>query len=44
MDPDKELILVYNFENSISGQYNFQETVKAGIYEDLLINFKNLDI
>lgn len=42
VDPDKELILVYNFENNISGQYNFQETVKAGIYEDLLINFKNL--
>lgn len=44
VDPDKSLILVYNFEQGTSGQYNMQDVVKAGIYEELKIDFKNLDI
>lgn len=44
VDPDKSLILVYNFEQGTSGQYTMQDVVNAGIYEDLTIDFKKLDI
>lgn len=43
VDPDKSLILVYNFEHNISEQHTFQEVVKAGIYKNLQIDFKNID-
>ena len=42
VDPGKNLILVYNFDTSDSEQYTFADTVKAGIYEDLYIDFANL--
>ena len=42
VDPGKNLILVYNFDTSDSEQYTFADTVKAGIYEDLYIDFTNL--
>ena len=42
VDPGKNLILVYNFDTSDSEQYTFANTVKAGIYEDLYIDFANL--
>lgn len=44
VDPDKNLILVYNFENGDSEQYTFADSVKAGIYEDLSIDFGQLNI
>ena len=39
VDPAKNLILVYNFDTSDSEQYTFADTIKAGIYEDLYIDF-----
>ena len=32
VDPDKNLILVYNFEQGTSEQYTLSDKVKAGIY------------
>lgn len=39
VDPEKNLILVYNFEHGTSEPYTLQDSVKAGIYEDLWIDF-----
>lgn len=35
-------ILVYNFESEDAGDYTFADSVKASIYDDLLINFSNI--
>ena len=42
VDPEKDRILVYNFESEDTGDYTFADSVKAGIYDDLLINFSNI--
>ena len=39
VDPDNNLVLVYNFEHGTSEPYTLQDSVKAGIYEDLWIDF-----
>ena len=39
VDPEKNRILVYDFESENTGDYTFSESVKAGIYEDFYINF-----
>ena len=44
VDPAKNLILVYNFDASDSEQYTFADTVKAGIYEDLYMDFSSFEI
>ena len=48
VDPDKNRILVYNFETKDTGDYTFADSVQAGIYEDFSIDFsaisKQLDI
>ena len=44
VDPDKNRILVYNFETEDTGDYTFTDTVKAGIYPDLSIDFSQLNI
>lgn len=44
VDPAKNLILVYNFEKGDSQQYTFSDSVKSGIYDDLKIDFSQLDI
>ena len=44
VDPDKNRILVYNFDTEDTGDYTFTDTVKAGIYPDLFIDFSQLDI
>lgn len=44
VDPTKNFILVYNFEKNESEQYTLQDSVKAGIYADLTIDFGNMDI
>lgn len=41
VDYQKNRIIVYSFEQSEVYEYTFQESVKAGIYEDLEINFPN---
>lgn len=40
----KDLITVYDFINDDIGQYSFTDTVKAGIYDDLNIDFSQLNI
>ena len=44
VDPIKNLILVYNFENSTSDQYTFSDIVKAGIYDDFSIDFSQFSL
>jgi Uma2 family endonuclease len=39
VDPLVERIIVYNFEQDDMDDYTFSDTVKAGIYEDLKIDF-----
>jgi len=42
VDPDKNRILVYNFELEDTGDYTFSDSVKAGIYDNLYINFPDI--
>ena len=42
VDPVKNLILIYNFDTSDSEQYTFTDTIKAGIYEYLYIDFSRI--
>lgn len=42
VDPEKNRILVYNFESEDTGDYTFADSVKAGIYDDLYINFSDI--
>lgn len=44
VDPDKNRILIYNFESEDTGDYTFSDTVKAGIYEDLEIDFHTIEL
>lgn len=44
VDLEKNLILVYNFEQGTSEQYTLQDKIKAGIYEDLEIDFKEIEV
>ncbi len=42
VDPEKDRILVYNFESEDTGDYTFSDSVKAGIYDDLYIDFSDI--
>ena len=42
VDPEKNRILVYNFQSENTGDYTFADSVKAGIYDDLLIHFSDI--
>lgn len=42
VDPDKDRITVYDFASEDTKEYNFSDSVKVGIYEDLHINFSNI--
>lgn len=42
VDPDKNRIIVYNFESEDTGDYTFSDRVKVGIYEDLYIDFSDI--
>lgn len=44
VDPDKNRILVYNFESEDAEVYNFSDKVKSGILNELIIDFSQLDI
>lgn len=46
VDPRYSKIYVYNMEsnNFVVNEYSFSDTIKAGIYEDLYIDFPSLDI
>lgn len=43
VDPEKNRITVYNLEHEDMNEYTFTDTVKAGIYPDLSINFDHLN-
>lgn len=42
VDPKEGSILVYDFEHGTSTQHSFVERVKAGIYEDFFLDFKEV--
>lgn len=44
VDPEKNRIMVYSFESNDTAEYTFSETVKVGIYDDLEIDFRSIDI
>lgn len=44
VDPDKKRIMVYTFESDDTAEYTFSETIKAGIYDDLEIDFSSINI
>lgn len=44
VDPDKETVVVYNFETDDYAEYTFEDSVPAGIYGDLDIDFKQVDM
>lgn len=39
VDPSKKRITVYNFDTETVEDYSFEDAVKTGIYEDLVIDF-----
>lgn len=44
IDPADESVLVYDFKQENVEKYTFKERVKAGIYEDLWIDFSELSL
>ena len=42
VDPEKNRVLVYNFESEDTGDYTFNDSVKASIFGDLFINFSDI--
>ena len=44
VDSSKNQVVVYNFEYGDMEQYTLQDSIKAGIYEDLVIDFGSMDI
>ena len=43
VDPEKNRITVYSFESDDTAEYTFSEAVKAGIYDDLEIDFNAIE-
>lgn len=44
VDPMKQRIMVYNFEQGTVEEYTFSDRVKAGIYEGLVIDFAQIEL
>ena len=44
VDPEKKRVMVYNFSTDAVEEYSFSDTVKAGIYEDLYIDFSEISL
>lgn len=44
VDPEKNRIMVYDFEHDTVAEYTFSDKVKAGIYESLQIDFSGINI
>ena len=42
VDPDRDRITVYDFELEDTRDYTFSNTIKAGIYDDLMIDFSDI--
>ena len=43
-DYERNLITVYNFINDEMTDYTFRDCIKSGIYEELEIDFSEIDI
>lgn len=43
-DPEKNRIMVWNFELEDTDEYTFLDSVKVGIYEDFEVDFSTIDI
>ena len=43
VDPEKNRITVYNFESEDTTEYTFSDSVKVGIYENLIIDFGSMN-
>lgn len=44
VDPEKNHVIVYDFEHDEVMDYTFSDKVKAGIYEDLEIDFSEIQM
>lgn len=44
VDPEKNRVTVYNFHADTGEEYTFSDTVPSGIYEELSIDFSELDV
>ena len=44
VDPMKDRITVWDFENDDTEEYSFKDKVKAGIYPDLYIDFSEIEL
>lgn len=44
IDPEKNRITVYDFENENGEDYTFSDIVKSNIYDDLVIDFSGIDL
>lgn len=44
VDPNKNRIMIYHFEQDTVKEYTFSDSIKAGIYEDLKIDFSEINI
>lgn len=44
VDPIKNRITVYNFESEDTVEYTFSDSIPSGIYENLTIDFSQIDI
>lgn len=44
IDPEKQMITVYDFENDNMGEYSFYDKVNVGIYEDFTFDFSKIMI
>lgn len=44
VDPDKNRVTVYNFQSEDTAEFTFADSVKAGIYGDLQIDFNSLNL
>ena len=44
VDPDKNRIMVYSFETEDAMEYTFSDSITSVIYDDLIINFRQMDI
>ena len=42
VDPEKNRILVYDFESENTGDYTFSDSIKVNIYDNLHINFSDI--
>ena len=44
VDPDEQAVLIYNFEHKTFESSTFSDTLRAGIYDDLFIDFSKFDL